>query len=240
MQPVTEGPHSSAAERARVRDRFGLVLLLLLTTVVVSIAAPDESWVSVVATLVLGLAVVIALLASGAAHRAVRVGVMVALVVVAAAIGGSVAEGDVASEVIAAAGLMLTLTTMGAIGRRIRMHAEISALTVLGAICIYVLLGLSFAFAYQLIGVLGPDPFFASGSTGTRSEYVYFSFITMATVGYGDLTAAGGVGRAAAALEGIVGQIYLVTAVAALVGNLGRIRERPELPSPPEDRRASP
>jgi ion channel len=50
---------------------------------------------------------------------------------------------------------------------------------------------------------------------------VYFSFTTMATVGYGDLTAQGGVGRALEVTEGIFGQIYLVTAVAALVGNLG-------------------
>jgi voltage-gated potassium channel len=59
---------------------------------------------------------------------------------------------------------------------------------------------------------------------GTRSDYMYFSFITLATVGYGDLTPQGGLGRALAVLEGLFGQIYLVTAVAALVGNLGRTR----------------
>jgi hypothetical protein len=51
---------------------------------------------------------------------------------------------------------------------------------------------------------------------------VYFSFITMATVGYGDLAPQGGVARALAVTEGLFGQIYLVTAVAALVGNIGR------------------
>jgi hypothetical protein len=53
---------------------------------------------------------------------------------------------------------------------------------------------------------------------------MYFSFITMATVGYGDLTPQGSLGRALAVTEGLFGQIYLVTAVAALVGNLGRTR----------------
>ena len=53
---------------------------------------------------------------------------------------------------------------------------------------------------------------------------MYFSFITMATVGYGDLTPQGGLGRALAVTEGLFGQIYLVTAVAALVGNIGRAR----------------
>ena len=46
----------------------------------------------------------------------------------------------------------------------------------------------------------------------------------MATVGYGDLTAEGGIGRALAVTEGLLGQIYLVTTVAALVDNLGRTR----------------
>ena len=63
---------------------------------------------------------------------------------------------------------------------------------------------------------------------GTRSDYTYFSFVTMATVGYGDLTAQGGVGRAFAVTEGLLGQIYLVTTVAALVGNLGYTRTMKE------------
>jgi hypothetical protein len=53
---------------------------------------------------------------------------------------------------------------------------------------------------------------------------VYFSFVTMATVGYGDLAPESGLARALAVTGGLVGQIYLVTAVAALVGNLGRRR----------------
>ncbi|HEU4354553.1 MAG TPA: ion channel [Actinomycetota bacterium] len=237
MRRAEREPRSEARERARVRDRFGLVLLLLLVTVFVSIAAPDESWVSLSATIALGVAVVIALLASGADRHAVRIGIgFTAIVVAAGGLGGSFTEGDTSSGVLAAAGLMLTTTTIGAIGRRLRLHAEVSGLTVLGALCIYVLIGLSFAYVYELVGALGSEPFFASGAAGTRSAYTYFSFITMATVGYGDLVAAGGVGRGAAVLEGILGQIYLVTAVAALIGNLGRRREdvRRELDEHPE------
>jgi voltage-gated potassium channel len=97
-------------------------------------------------------------------------------------------------------------------------------LTVLGALCIYVLLGLSFAFVFEAVGNLGSQPFFAPLEHGRRSDYTYFSFITMATVGYGDLTPQGGLGRALAVIEGLFGQIYLVTAVAALVGAIGRAR----------------
>jgi hypothetical protein len=83
---------------------------------------------------------------------------------------------------------------------------------------------MSFAFVFEAVGNLGSQPFFASQETATRSDYMYFSFITMATVGYGDLTPRGGLGRALAVTEGLFGQIYLVTAVAALVGNLANVR----------------
>jgi len=120
--------------------------------------------------------------------------------------------------------VLLTLLAIGAIFRRLRLHAEINMLTVLAAVCIYVLLGLSFAFVFECVGEFGPKPFFTAHEAGTRSDYTYFSFVTMATVGYGDLTAEGGIGRALAVTEGLFGQIYLVTTVAALVGNLGRTR----------------
>jgi voltage-gated potassium channel len=123
--------------------------------------------------------------------------------------------------------LLLTLLAMGAIIRRVRLHAEISMLTVLGAVCFYVLLGLTFTFAFECVGEFGSQPFFTAQEAGTRSDYSYFSFATMATLGYGDLTAQGGIGRALAVMEGLLGQIFLVTAVAALVGNLGRTRRPP-------------
>ena len=129
------------------------------------------------------------------------------------------AGGD-ARKYLSITSLLLTLLAMGAIGRRLRLHAEIDMLTVLGAVCLYVLLGLTFAF--ECVGEFGSRPFFTAHEAGTRSDYTYFSFTTITTVGYGDLTAGGGIVRALAITEGLVGQIYLVTAVAALVGNLGR------------------
>ena len=53
---------------------------------------------------------------------------------------------------------------------------------------------------------------------------MYFSFVTIATLGYGDLTPHGDLGQMLAATEAIIGQLYLVSAVALLIGNLGRTR----------------
>ena len=60
-------------------------------------------------------------------------------------------------------------------------------------------------------------------------DFVYFSYVTLTTVGYGDFTAATSTGRMIAVSEALTGQLYLVSAVALLVGNIGRtiVRERP-------------
>ena len=67
--------------------------------------------------------------------------------------------------------VLLPLLAMGAIIRRVRLHAEINMLTVLAAVCIYVLLGLSFAFVFECVGEFGSRPFFTAHEAGTRSDY---------------------------------------------------------------------
>jgi hypothetical protein len=212
-------------ERSRIRDRFSIVLVLLIITVFFSISAPNEPWAWLATTVAVTASLMVAMVASGAQTKVVRAGLTLAGIGLAQSIIVALtqAEGD-ARRYLSVTSLLLTVLAMGAIARRLTMHAEISVLTVMGAVCLYVLLGLGFAFAFECVGEFVPEPFFTSRGAGTRSDYVYFSFTTMATVGYGDLIAQGGVGRALAVTEGILGQIYLVTAVAALVGNLGRRR----------------
>jgi hypothetical protein len=220
-------------ERSRIRDRFGLVLVLIITTVFFSISAPNEPWAWLATTLALAASLTVAMLASGARPRVVRAGLALAGIGFWASvvIAFTQVAGD-ARRYLAVTSLLLTLLAMSAIARRLSLQAEVSVLTVLGALCFYVLLGLGFAFAYECVGEFGSQPFFAEQEAGSRSDYVYFSFVTMATVGYGDLTARGDFGRALAVTEGLLGQIYLVTAVAALVGNLGRARPRPKEDDP--------
>ena len=97
----------------------------------------------------------------------------------------------------------------------------------MAAICIYVLIGLFFAFLYTAVGNVENQQFFVQTAHATSSDYVYFSYVTITTVGYGDLTAAAALGRALAVLEALIGQVYLVTIVALLVSNLGRSRRQP-------------
>jgi lysylphosphatidylglycerol synthetase-like protein (DUF2156 family) len=216
--------HVAEHERSRIRDQYGVVLALLIVTVFFSVSAPNAPWAWLATTATLAASLMFAMLASGAQRR-VRNGMVLAAVGIGVSVVISLAHvGGDARRYLSITSLLLTLLAMGAIGRRLRLHAEIDTLTILGAVCFYVLLGLTFAFAFECIGEFGSRPFFSAHEAGTRSDYTYFSFTTMTTVGYGDLTAEGGIGRALAITEGLVGQIYLVTTVAALVGNLGRTR----------------
>jgi uncharacterized membrane protein len=202
-----------------------MVLFLLVLAMFFSIAVPEGSWALLLTTVVLATALSIAMLVSGVQPKVVRAWLGVAVLGVGVSVLIALTqETRTAGGYLAITSLVVTAATIGAIARRIWQHVEISVLTVLGAVCVYVLIGLSFAFAYEVVGAFGSQPFFASQEAGTRSEYVYFSFITMATVGYGDLAAQGGLGRALAVTEGLLGQIYLVTAVAALVSNVSRAR----------------
>ena len=81
-----------------------------------------------------------------------------------------------------------------------------------------------YAFLYGSIDRLGGDPFFAGEAAATASNCLYFSFTTLTTVGYGDLTARSNLGHTIAVSEALIGQIYLVTVVAVLVSGLARTR----------------
>jgi hypothetical protein len=224
QRPPGRRDELSERERTRIEGSFGAVLVLLIITVFFSISAPDEPWAELATAVVLAITLSITMLASGARRGTVRILLGFAGLGIGASIIIAITRVGAASGYLALTSLLLTLVTMGGLVRRLRIQAEISVLTVLAALCIYMLLGLSFGFLYAAIGDLGSQPFFASRVHETPSDYIYFSFITLATVGYGDLAPQGGIGRALAVTEGLTGQIYLVTAVAALVSNLGRAR----------------
>jgi hypothetical protein len=110
--------------------------------------------------------------------------------------------------------------------RQARAAGAITVRTMFGVLCVYLLIGMSFAFAYGLISAVDDGTFFAQIRGGDQSDFLYFSFVTMTTTGFGDLTAADSLGRALAVTEALTGQIYLVTVVALIVSNLRGPRAR--------------
>ena len=79
---------------------------------------------------------------------------------------------------------------------------------VFGAIAVYLVVGIAFALAANLDANLTGDQYFAQVRSASLSQYVYFSYVTLATLGYGDLTPATAVGRLLAVTETIAGSLY--------------------------------
>jgi hypothetical protein len=107
----------------------------------------------------------------------------------------------------------------------------VTAHRIRGAIVIYLLLGLMWAFAYQVAALTIPQAFrlpeglIAGDPDGLRRELTYFSVVTLTTTGYGDITAVNPVARTLVMLEALVGQLYPAIVLAWLV-SLGVMHQK--------------
>ncbi len=219
-------PDSRASRFERINERFGIVLALLVATFVALACGFTSDWMLPVLVVLQGgtvLAVFAAARVSPHVQQIARVVVALCAVAAFLIVPGVGRPAKFAAAVLN--GLLVAVCPI-VIARSVLRRRVIDVRAVLGALCIYVLIGLFCAFVDVAIGTAAGH-FFAQTVAARTSDYVYFSFVTLTTVGYGDLTASDGLGRAVAILEALIGQIYLVTVVALLVSNLGAgIRHR--------------
>ena len=218
----------SLGERIRAEDSYGLLLILILVTLITSALAGRSAAGRAVAVLLQGGVLMFALWTSRAGRYLVKIAIVVVplIVAVAAVLTGN--ESDAARGAVAAANAALALGAIVAIVRRVGRHPRVDAATILGAVSTYLLIGMFFSAVFATIGAFGTSSFFVPAIDARGIDYLYFSFVTMTTVGYGDLTAANDLGRMLAVTEALIGQLYLVTVVALVIGNIGRERAERE------------
>jgi hypothetical protein len=197
--------------------------VLVIAAFLFAAVAPDDAWTASVLAVVQSATLVCALWTSGVAEANSRPSLTLAALAVAAAISNLAAGGRVTTVAVALFTAVLTMATIGVIGLGVLDQGEVNRQSIRGAVAIYILLGLMFAFFYGGLAAGDATPFFAQGTDGTRALRVYFSYVTLATLGYGDYTAASTLGHTLAICEALLGQIYLVTVVALLVARL-RVR----------------
>ena len=220
---------SAALHTPRGSRRYGVVLILVLVSVVFQMAAPDRAGFRLTGG-VLQMATLILAVHSSDVHRRDRpfMSVIVLLGLVALILGLA-HEGDTGLGISLATIGVLTAISLGVIAlgvvAGIRETGHVTLQAVIGVICVYLLIGLLFSYVYGTIAALGEGAFFAQGTDGDHQDQLYFSFITQTTVGFGDYTPGAPLGRSLAAVEALIGQIYLVTVVALMVSNL-RPRDR--------------
>jgi hypothetical protein len=211
--------------RLEERDDYGIVLFLILATIVM-VSVGFGSLGEFISICLSGFTLLFVLHTSDARRRTFRISAVVVAIAIAGAALGLVSGGPEASSAAGLVGLLLAFAAPVVILLRIFHSPRITVRLVLGALAIYLLLGLSYAYLYPVIGVLTGEPFFVQTATPASIDYIYFSYVTLTTVGYGDFTASTSAGRIIAVSEALTGQLYLVSAVALLVGNIGRTISR--------------
>ena len=212
------------AQRSHVHG-YGPVLLLILAVIAFQLAAPEAEWARYVSVLLQTAAILAVGNAAGAAGPLQR------LLVVGATVLFAVSTVLFATNELGRVPVLLLLFGLSIVApvviaahtaRDLRHDRTVTVHSMFAVLCIYLLLGLLFATVYGLIHEFVDGSFFAQLSDATDADFIYFSFSTMTTTGYGDLTAADNLGRSLAVTEALIGPIYLVTVVALIVSNIGR------------------
>jgi hypothetical protein len=204
--------------------RYGELLLLLIVTFIFNGSVTRQTrWHSLVLVLLESLTILLALVAS----RSKRFTVNLAIVVCSAAFASALCELIFNWHVFLAAtsllNVLLVVVAPIAVIKGIMRRRVVDFRTVLAALCLYVMFGMLFSAVFAAFQSVTDQQFFVQTAHGSPSDFSYFSFITLTTVGYGDLTAAQPTGRTVAAFEAMFGQLYLVSVVAVLVSNMGPI-----------------
>ncbi len=222
-----EGTERRRLERLRQRDRYGVLLLLIIGSLLTFVLSDRGPIGQLIALGAIAATLLFALHTSEPPARLKRAAWAVVCVCLVVSVAFAIAGNDRSTvAAIAAASALLEAIAIAAILRRVAKHPKIDLATVGGALCVYVLIGMFFAFVYIFVQVLGDTPFFVQTSDPSAIDFIYFSFITLSTTGYGDFSPAQDLGRMLAVTEAITGQLYLVSAVALVIGNLGQARPR--------------
>lgn len=166
--------------------------------------------------------ILIAGIVASSQHNAVRLGVVIVGAVAFLAHWLHVLIGGSAAHMIAAVAAILFFSLQTwFLCARVFAAGTINIYRIYGAIAVYLILGLVWANAYVVIYLLQPDAFqFAPGAQAFEppiSEMIYFSFVTLTTIGFGDIVAIHPMARSLVILEGLVGQLYPAILLARLV-----------------------
>jgi hypothetical protein len=206
----------------RAAHSYWAVLVAIFVAFFLAALLPDAPWASSLIVLVQSGTLLIVIWTAGWTMRERSVPFAIATAAGLAAAINIFWQGEVLTAALGLVAGVLTITIAVAIATGAIAQNEVNSRSVAGAICVYLLFGMLFMFVYGVMALLGHGPFFAQGTDGTRPLRLYFSFVTLATLGYGDYTPAGNLGHALAVLEALIGQLYLVTVVAVVVTRLGR------------------
>jgi len=210
-----------------MRPPYAYALIGIVAVIVLSAASGQGGILGAFALLVEGAVLIFVLDISDVHPTVFRVAIGLTLVFMVLGTAAALNHSNFSAGAYSAIGAIFAVVTPVAILRRAIAIGVVNGPVVAGALCVYLLVGLFFAQLYGLIDRTA-KPFFVQRESEQAEpvDFIYFSYVTMTTVGYGDLTARSDLGRRRAITEARVGQLWLVTVVALTVSRLGRLRDR--------------
>jgi hypothetical protein len=201
----------------RVRDAFGLVLALVLTTYLLTSLLSNRGWSAVILTIATSATSIVALTSSHVRPRFVRIAIWLSALAIGLAVIAAASDERTWLNLASVVQISLLTVAMAAVLRRVVTTPEISSRTILGALSVYAVLGILFTFLYGTVDRIQGGAFFEGVPHPDGSDFLFFSYTTLTTTGFGNLVPGGQPGRMITGLEMMVGQIFLVTLVAGLV-----------------------
>ena len=203
-------------------DRFGALVALLLGAFVLAPLLQESQLGGIALGLVVALVLVAALTACGLDTRTIAIGgIFSAVGVVVTGTGSALVDGAMPAWVSGLFAAVLAGTTVLVL-RRILQHRQVTLSTVAGALCAYLMVGMAFASLYRTVSIVDVDAF----TEPLESSSTYFSFVTLTTLGYGDINPVSEFARSLSVLEAVLGQVLLVVLVARFVSTLGQPTRR--------------
>jgi voltage-gated potassium channel Kch len=231
-QPAPTAAGSEPAPRPLRRriheqpDRYGALLVLVLVDCVVFFAAGRDGFGRAAPTVLVAVTVLFGLRTSRVHGAVVRVAQALTILLLLLLIVGGAAGSEAIHGWSAIVGAIAVGILTAAVMFRVLRHETVTLQTILGAVTVYVLFGFVFAFLEFGIGDATGRQFFAQTANPHLADYLYFSFVTLTTLGFGDLTPDTNLGRGLVSFEALLGQVFLVTLVARLVSLYGNDRRR--------------
>ena len=226
MSDPLSGRTGPGPDHGHAAPRLALACGLLLVLIALLILAPESRFAESVEVVVAGAAIMAAIASSGVPRPLSMSAAGIAVIAVACAVIALVVHASHAVTGNLFVMTVLALAIPAAVLAGLRHERKVTVQAVFGAIAVYLDVGLLFALLVSIAARMSDAPYFAQGGDGSMSERVYFSYVTLATLGYGDLTPATDVGRLLSVTESIVGSLYLVTAVSLVVSRVGMPRMR--------------
>ena len=212
----------------RIHYHFGIVLALILVSIGFQLAAGESDFARLVAVILQAITLVAAVVASRAHPMVVRLALIAATLSIMGASLAILGTDEFGNN----SGRAVTLLLIGLVPpaivtglrKQVKQEGGVTRETMFGVLCIYLIVGLFFGTAFAAIEEIGGKAFFhqLTAAQSETNDFLYFSFTTLTTVGYGDLVARTDTGHTLAVFEALLGQIYLVTVVSLIVSNLGR------------------